>query len=124
MGTNAQVASLRQQVQAARGEAAQARRELETTQEYLASAHQRIDELEAENKAARQLGECMADAIVAAQELTRMTPEGLTCHWDNSLLVPSEDQMVVSIAKHAALVEALYRLTCFVEGKQPIGAIA
>lgn len=120
MGTSAQVTSLRQQVQSARGEAAQARRELEVAQEYLAHAHQRIDELEKEAQEASNIGELLIPVVLAAQELAGMVPgqEGDGFHD----LIPAHDQKTVSHERYTALMEALYKLNCFAEGKQPIGA--
>lgn len=122
MGTSAQVASLRQQVTAARGEAAQARRELEIVQEYLSHADARIAALEAEIEQVGQLGNLMADAVVAAQHLTGMVPGQECANWPD--LIPAHDQKVVSHEAYTALMTALYKLNCFVDGKQPIGADA
>ena len=118
MGVNAQVMSLRQQVQRAQAEAAQARRDREIAEEFLAHAQERIDQLEAEAAQAEQIGELLISVMTAAQELTGMVPGEMRLDVDT---VPADDQRVVSLTRMLTLEEALYRIQCYAEGKQPVG---
>lgn len=118
MGTNAQVASLRQQIKTAQEETARAQRRLEIAEDFLSHAHQEIDKLEAEARQASEIGELLLSTVVAAQELTGMVPG----EYRTNERLTADDQTTVSMTRLQALCEALYQLECYANGKQPVGA--